>query len=70
VGGKGQDVGDHPAVREDLRRVADRVHEALAEPALADDRLHLREERRPRRAAALGLGRLSMTSTRASAVSP
>ena len=45
VGGEGQHVRDHSAVREDLRRIADRVDEGFVESPLVDDRSHLGEER-------------------------
>ena len=45
MGRERQDVRDHPAVGEDLGRVADRIDERLVEPALVDDRTHLREKR-------------------------
>ena len=62
--GERKDVGDHPAVREDLRRVADGVHEGLVEPAFVDDRADLGEERRPRLGEPLAmLATLSRRST-------
>ena len=45
---KRQHVGDHPAVGEDLRWVADRVDERLVKATLVDDRVHLCEKRRAR----------------------
>src|SRR5213076_3060870 len=46
VGGERQHVSDHPRVREDLRRVADRVDERLLEPAFLGDRAYFAQERR------------------------
>ena len=49
VRGERQHVGDHPAVREGLRRVAEGVDERLVQPAVVDDLADLVEERRPDR---------------------
>jgi hypothetical protein len=41
-----QDVGNHPAVGEDSRRVAQGIDEGLIEAVFADDRIDTLDERR------------------------
>src|SRR5436190_23843605 len=47
VRGEREHMGDHPAVREDLRWVAQGVDERLVQPAFGHDGAYLVEERRP-----------------------
>src|SRR6478735_2690158 len=47
VGGEGEDVGDHPAVREHLGRLAQRVDERVVDAAVVGDVADMGEVRRP-----------------------